>query len=203
MTIQANYYFLSSLKIVYCFKIELSKFLTKVPNWVTDARQTEDAEEDRKILRERGKEICITKSPESSNYNQRKDNHQEHYNTTQKEIVHQNNVRKQHEKIKNGMKKTLESPTKPRKVEVNVMENHEIHQVSYSTEELEVKNNKDNNTRKLQETAPRNFYQNNNNNNNNTNGTHDHMFTHKSNLYNITESRGNKKNNPKISFLNI
>ena len=95
-------------------------------------------------------------------------------------------------------KKTLESPTKPRKVEVNVMENHDIHQLSYSTEELEVKNNKDNNTRKLQETAPRNFYQN-NNNNNNTNGTHDHhMFTHKSNLYNITESRGNKKNNPKM-----
>ena len=41
-----------------------------------------------------------------------------------------------------------------------------------------MKNTKDNNTRKLQETAPRNFYHNNNNNNNN-NGTHDHMFTHK------------------------
>ena len=61
------------------------------------------------------------------------------------------------------MKKTLESPTKPRKVEVNVMENQDIHQLSYSTEELEVKDNKDNNTRKLQETAPRNFYHNNNN----------------------------------------
>ena len=81
-------------------KLNFQNFFPEVPNWVNDARQTEDAEEDRKILRERAvKKFESPKSPESSNYNKRKDNHQEHYNTTQKEeIVHQNNVRKQHEK---------------------------------------------------------------------------------------------------------